>query len=86
MNYINSTKNHPAQFKVDGRPMVSTVDGYDFLYKWADVRAGAGGLFFAPSWSDLGTLMWDFAALVDGAGKWRGEGVVVFLYTDVGKM
>lgn len=48
--------------------MVSTVDGYDFIEKWADIRVSAGGLFFVPSWSDLGTLMRDFASRVDGAG------------------
>ena len=51
-NLTNTFKDEPAQFKVDGKPLVSTFEGYAFADKWKDVRKKVkGDIFFMPDWS-----------------------------------
>jgi glucan endo-1,3-alpha-glucosidase len=51
--WINTYKNHEAQFKVDGKPLVSTFEGPEFA-DWASVKAATGPLLLVPDWSSLG--------------------------------
>ncbi|KAK3346008.1 glycosyl hydrolase family 71-domain-containing protein [Lasiosphaeria hispida] len=53
-NLTNTFKGEPAQFKVDGKPMVSTFEGVPFAKNWTDVRKKVkGGIFFVPDWTSL---------------------------------
>lgn len=52
---INDFKDEPAQFKVDGKPLVSTFEGVEFADKWDAVRRKVpGNIYFVPDWSSLG--------------------------------
>lgn len=52
---INDFKDEPAQFKVDGKPLVSTFEGVQFADKWDAVRRKVpGNIYFVPDWSSLG--------------------------------
>jgi glucan endo-1,3-alpha-glucosidase len=53
-NFTNTFKDEPAQFKVDGRPLVSTFEGPGFADPWKQVREKVdGGIHFVPDWSSL---------------------------------
>jgi len=52
---INDFRDEPAQFKVNGKPLVSTFEGFGFAEKWKDVRRKVpGDIYFVPDWSSLG--------------------------------
>jgi glucan endo-1,3-alpha-glucosidase len=52
---INDFRDEPVQFKVDGKPLVSTFEGVGFADKWKDVRRKVpGDIYFVPDWSSLG--------------------------------
>ncbi|KAK1779648.1 glycosyl hydrolase family 71-domain-containing protein [Copromyces sp. CBS 386.78] len=54
-NLTNSFKDEPAQFKIDGKPLVSTFEGVDFRESWREVRKKvAGDIVFVPDWSSVG--------------------------------
>ncbi|KAJ4358828.1 hypothetical protein N0V85_009509, partial [Neurospora sp. IMI 360204] len=54
-NLTNSFKDEPAQFKIDGKPLVSTFEGVDFREEWREVRKKvAGDIVFVPDWSSVG--------------------------------
>ncbi|KAK3950622.1 glycosyl hydrolase family 71-domain-containing protein [Pseudoneurospora amorphoporcata] len=54
-NLTNSFKDEPAQFKIDGKPLVSTFEGVDFRESWREVRKKVeGDIVFVPDWSSVG--------------------------------
>ncbi|KAK0724267.1 glycoside hydrolase [Lasiosphaeris hirsuta] len=54
-NLTNTFKDEPAQFKVDGKPLVSTFEGVPFADDWKDVRKKVkGDIFLVPDWTSLG--------------------------------
>ncbi|KAK3388486.1 glycosyl hydrolase family 71-domain-containing protein [Sordaria brevicollis] len=54
-NLTNTFKDEPAQFKVDGKPLVSTFEGVEFVEGWREVRKRVdGGIVFVPDWSSIG--------------------------------
>ncbi|CCC12102.1 hypothetical protein SMACR_05840 [Sordaria macrospora] len=54
-NLTNTFKDEPAQFKIDGKPFVSTFEGVDFRERWMEVRKKVeGGIVFVPDWSSVG--------------------------------
>lgn len=51
---VNSFKNEPTQFRVDGKPLVSTFESVEFADGWNQVREKVdGGIHFVPDWSSL---------------------------------
>ncbi|KAK3319627.1 glycoside hydrolase [Cercophora scortea] len=51
----NTFKDEPAQFKVDGKPLVSTFEGVAFADQWSQARSQVDGdIFLVPDWSSLG--------------------------------
>ena len=53
-NLTNLFKDEPSQFKVDGKPLVSTFEGSAFADSWKDVRANVSGdIYFVPDWTSL---------------------------------
>ncbi|KAK3367946.1 glycoside hydrolase [Podospora didyma] len=68
-NLTNTFKNEPAQFKVDGKPQVSTFEGASFADRWQEVRKKVDGdIFFVPNWSSQGPEGIKLAAKkIDGA-------------------
>ena len=61
----------PAQFKIDGRPVVSTFEGPDWADNWASVRDQTGGVHLIPDWSSLGPQgVGQRLDIIDGACKW----------------
>lgn len=65
-----------AHFKVDGKPLVSTFEGWQNDQDWPGIRAAVpGGIHFLPDWTSQGpqNLADKIAAqpdLVDGAFSW----------------
>jgi glucan endo-1,3-alpha-glucosidase len=54
-NLTNAFKDSPSQFKVDGKPFVSTFEGGSFEDGWTQVRPKVpGGIYLVPDWSSLG--------------------------------
>lgn len=54
-NLTNTFKDEPAQFKVDGKPFVSTFEGVEYKEDWKEVRNRVeGGIVFVPDWSSIG--------------------------------
>ncbi len=54
-NLTNEFKDEPAQFKVDGKPLVSTFEGVGFTDGWKQVRTKVpGDIYFVPDWSSMG--------------------------------
>lgn len=53
-DWVNRFKNSGAQFKVDGKPFVSTFEGPRWADKWAAVKQSAGDIYFVPDWSSIG--------------------------------
>jgi glucan endo-1,3-alpha-glucosidase len=52
---IGEFKGEDAQYLVDGKPLVSTFEGTDFLDGWDAVRREVdGGIYFMPDWSSMG--------------------------------
>ena len=69
-NLTNTFKDEPAQFKVDGKPLVSTFEGGEFKHSWKEVRERVDGdIYFVPDWSGLGPFRIQEQAedLIDGA-------------------
>ncbi|KAK1752885.1 glycoside hydrolase [Echria macrotheca] len=65
---IRTFKDEPAQFKVDGKPLVSTFEGVPFLDEWRHVRDQVdGGVYLVPDWSSLGPQgVRDVVGAIDG--------------------
>lgn len=63
----------PAQYKVDGKPVVSTFEGVGFAREWRRVREKVpGGVYFLPDWSSLGPEgVGKKLDLIDGACECR---------------
>ena len=51
---INKYKGRQSQFKVGGKPFVSTFEGTNFIEQWAQVRSQTGGIYLVPDWASLG--------------------------------
>jgi len=70
---ITLYKDLPAQFKIDGRPVVSTFEGPSQADDWAGIRnAVDGGIYFIPDWASLGAEgVGSKLDLIDGACKGR---------------
>ncbi|KAH8146185.1 uncharacterized protein LAJ45_09883 [Morchella importuna] len=69
--FINAHKDSSAQFKVGGKPMVSTFEGTNFVSQWSEVESSTGQLFLVPDWASMGPQT--FAThldVVDGAFVW----------------
>jgi glucan endo-1,3-alpha-glucosidase len=68
-NLTNTFKDEPAQYKVDGKPFVSTFEGASLTDEWSQAREKVdGGIFFVPDWSSLGpTGIKQAAGHIDGA-------------------
>lgn len=68
---MNAFKDEPAQFRVGGRPLVSTFEGVDFANEWSRVRERVeGGIHFVPDWSSLGPRgVGERLGLIDGHCK-----------------
>lgn len=74
---INTYSGKTAQFKYQGKPLVSTFEGVNNVGDWPNIKAQTG-CFFIPSWTSLGPS--GFAAdpgTADGAFSWDAwpEGV-----------
>ncbi|KAM7213376.1 glycoside hydrolase [Rhypophila decipiens] len=70
VNLTETFKDEPAQFKVDGKPLVSTFEGGEFIDGWKEVRKRVDGdIYFVPDWSGLGPQKIKEQAydLIDGA-------------------
>jgi glucan endo-1,3-alpha-glucosidase len=53
-NYTNAFKGEKAQFKVDGKPLVSTFEGPNFAESWKEVRKKVDGdIYLMPDWASL---------------------------------
>ena len=67
-NLTNTFKDAPAQFRVDGKPLVSTFEGVQFADRWEEVRKKVDGdIFLVPDWSSLGPYgVAKFADDIDG--------------------
>lgn len=57
--------NSPAQFKVQGRPLVSTFEGSDYAKDWSSMKSN-GSISFAPDWTDKKTSDPGIFAVTDG--------------------
>ncbi|KAI0395547.1 glycoside hydrolase family 71 protein [Xylariaceae sp. FL0594] len=71
-NNITAYKDLPAQFKIDGRPVVSTFEGPSQAGDWAGIRgAVGGGIYLIPDWASLGAQgVGSKLDLIDGAFNW----------------
>lgn len=72
VNLTETFKDEPAQFRVDGKPLVSTFEGGGFIDGWKEVRRRVkGDIYFVPDWSGLGPQRIQEQAynLIDGACK-----------------
>ncbi|KAI1388140.1 glycoside hydrolase family 71 protein [Hypoxylon trugodes] len=68
---INDHKDASSQYKVDGKPFVSTFEGPNFADNWASVRSATGGIFLVPDWSSLGAQgVGAKLSQIDGAFNW----------------
>ncbi|KAM7196353.1 glycoside hydrolase family 71 protein [Rhypophila sp. PSN 637] len=70
VNLTETFKDEPAQFKVDGKPLMSTFEGGEFIDGWKEVRKRVDGdIYFIPDWSGLGPQKIKEQAydLIDGA-------------------
>ncbi|KAL7266880.1 hypothetical protein RUND412_010554 [Rhizina undulata] len=71
IDWINKYKDSKAQFKVDGKPFVSTFEGPKFADSWAQVKAGTGDIYLVPDWTSLGPSGFSqYLDKVDGAFSW----------------
>ena len=67
---INAYKDSPAQFKYEGKPVVSTFEGVGNIHDWPAIK-GATGCFLIPSWTSLGPEgIKGVLDIVDGAFSW----------------
>ncbi|KAA8903854.1 glycoside hydrolase [Sphaerosporella brunnea] len=74
-SFINSYKDHSAQYKVDGKPFVSTFEGPSFADSWASVKAATGPIYLVPDWSSLGPSgVAQHLNIIDGAFSWDAWG------------
>ena len=82
-NLTNTFKDEPAQFKIDGKPLVSTFEGVDFRESWREVRKKVeGGIVFVPDWSSVGPEgVRERVDDVDGACECPFLPFPVFLFT-----
>ncbi|KAI9863679.1 MAG: hypothetical protein M1813_003702 [Trichoglossum hirsutum] len=67
---IKSFADSPAQFKVDGKPLVSTFEGVSSAGDWSAIKA-AVPIYFVPDWSSVGPGGFSqYLSDVDGAFSW----------------
>ncbi|KAI1775906.1 glycoside hydrolase family 71 protein [Hypoxylon cercidicola] len=68
---VNQYKNAGSQFKVNGKPFVSTFEGPGWADNWASVRSQTGDIYLVPDWSSLGASgVGSKLAQIDGAFNW----------------
>lgn len=68
ISLINEFKALPAQYEVDGLPLVSTFEGAQWAGNWDSVRQVTGGIFLVPSWTSIGPHgVFDKLDVIDGA-------------------
>ncbi|KAI5860904.1 glycoside hydrolase family 71 protein [Durotheca rogersii] len=71
VSLVNQYKEVGSQLKVDGKPLVSTFEGTDWVDNWASVRSATGDIFLVPDWSSLGAPgVGERLPLIDGAFNW----------------
>ncbi|MCJ1313030.1 hypothetical protein MMC25_006706 [Agyrium rufum] len=67
---ISKYSSRSSQFKVDGKPMVSTFEGTDNAGDWAGIKSSTNA-FFMPDWTSLGPQGFtQHLDTVDGAFSW----------------
>ncbi|RYP36998.1 hypothetical protein DL767_003153 [Monosporascus sp. MG133] len=68
---VRQFRDSPAQFKINGLPVVSTFEGPGWADNWAQVRAATGGIYLIPDWSSLGPQgVAGRLNIIDGAFNW----------------
>ncbi|KAI2627645.1 glycoside hydrolase family 71 protein [Hypoxylon sp. NC1633] len=71
ISLVNQYKDASSQFKVNGKPFVSTFEGPDWVDNWASVRSATGDIFLVPDWSSLGPQgVGSRLSQIDGAFNW----------------
>ncbi|KAI9731806.1 MAG: hypothetical protein M1834_004595 [Cirrosporium novae-zelandiae] len=66
---INTYNFYSSQYRVSGKPLVSTFEGPANQGDWATIRASTN-CFFIPDWSSIGPTPAYPVSLVDGALSW----------------
>ncbi|KAI0199745.1 glycoside hydrolase family 71 protein [Astrocystis sublimbata] len=68
---INAHKDASSQYKINGKPVVSTFEGPGQAEIWPGVRSSTGDIFFIPDWASLGADgVGSKGDLIDGAFNW----------------
>jgi hypothetical protein len=76
---IKSFADSPAQFKVDGKPLVSTFEGVSSAGDWSAIKA-AVPIYFVPDWSSVGPGGFSqYLSDVDGACRFLPPPTPLFL-------
>ncbi|KAF1351430.1 glycosyl hydrolase family 71 protein [Delphinella strobiligena] len=69
VTYINRYSNSSAQFKYNGKPFVSTFEGWEHASDWASIKTQTGA-FFIPDYSSQGASGAAALPNVDGLLSW----------------
>ena len=68
---INKYKDQPAQYRYQGKPMVSTFEGGENSGDWPGIKS-ATGCFLIPAWTSMGTKgLASVHSTVDGFFSWN---------------
>ncbi|KZF26917.1 glycoside hydrolase family 71 protein [Xylona heveae TC161] len=70
VNLLNTFKDEPSQFKVDGIPLVSTFEGANNGGDWTWIKQQLD-VYFVPCWSTLGAADVALDSNVDGGFSWN---------------
>ncbi|KAL3472505.1 glycoside hydrolase [Aspergillus californicus] len=60
----------PAYFKYNGKPLITTFEGFEAAKDWANIKRAVGDSFFIPDWTSVGPQRASAVSAIDGLMCW----------------
>ncbi|KAL4784408.1 alpha-1,3-glucanase, partial [Aspergillus varians] len=61
---------HPSYYQHEGKPLVSTFEGFQYANDWAGIKEDVGDFVFVPDWTSAGPKRAAAVSSVDGLMCW----------------